>query len=89
MKKRKLRKRARPFPPTPPQEQKIKKLQRLLLEEPTLNNYIEENQKLKFKVSCMETKHAMLKEQLIKTKVEVHHALLQIKRLEKLLNTEC
>ena len=59
------------------------------MEEPALNNYISENQKLKFQVSCLETKHAMLKEQLINAKVEVNHALLQIERLEKLLNTEC
>ena len=56
------------------------------MEEPTLKNYIEKNQELRFKLSDMEIKQAMLKEQLIKTKVEVHHALLRIKRLEKLLN---
>ena len=67
---------------------KIRKLQRLLLEEPSLKNYIAENSKLRLEVSCLKTKQIMVKDQLKVIGFELGRAKREVDRLIRVLDTK-
>ena len=86
-KKSKIRKRKRPDTPT--MEQRVLRLQKIMDEEPDLRNYVDENSELKNQVSVLKLKQSMVLKQLIQIKIDLTTSLEEVKRLIKLMDTQC
>ena len=73
-------------------EKRVLQLQRIMDEEPDLQNYVDENSELKIQVSGLRTggiKQFMVQEQLIQIKIDLTKTLAEVKRLIQPMDTRC